>query len=269
MRIGIVTDEISADIKEALSIGVDWEIKDYELRCIGSNRVPYITKEDIGIINDHREKSGIKITALSPGAFKCALSDTAAIRKNLSETLPKTFELAKKLDCSKVIIFGFKKDSSQKDNPSEYLNRFTVVLKILTEASLTAQESGINLLLENEPGFWCDTGMNTANIIETVDAPNLKANWDPSNAACSGEKPYPEGYEHIKKFIAGIHVKDTMGNPLKECVPVGEGIIDWLGQLKAIVNDGMIDHVTIETHSLPLIEKSQKNLERVRKILGI
>jgi sugar phosphate isomerase/epimerase len=263
MKIGIVTDEISTDIKEAFSLGLKWGIKDYEVRCIGANRVPYITPDDIAIIQGYRGHSEIRITALSPGVFKVPLSDKATIEKELEKTLPLTFDLAKKLDCTNIIIFGFKKEADEAyDNLSQ-------AIKSLSEAAQQAQRHGMTLLVENEPGFWCDTGKNTTEIIELVNSPNLKANWDPANSACAGETPYPTGYGYIKKFIANIHIKDTQGDPSKECVLIGDGIVDWQGQLSALVNDGLLSHVTIETHSLPLIDKSQKNLERVRKILGM
>jgi hypothetical protein len=50
-------------------------------------------------------------------------------------------------------------------------------------------------------------------------------------------------------------------------VPVGEGKVDWEGQMQALVRDAAVKQVTIETHCLPLIENSQKNLQRLRQIL--
>ncbi|RIK68470.1 hypothetical protein DCC62_24265, partial [candidate division KSB1 bacterium] len=64
------------------------------------------------------------------------------------------------------------------------------------------------------------------------------------------------------------HVKDTIKGSLVECVPVGEGKVDWQGQLRALARDKVVEHVTIETHCLPLIENSKKNLEVVRRMLA-
>lgn len=54
-----------------------------------------------------------------------------------------------------------------------------------------------------------------------------------------------------------------------ERVPVGKGKVDWQGQLRALVQHKLIDHVTIETHCEPLIENSRKNLSAVRKMLTL
>ncbi|MBF8297166.1 MAG: endonuc 2 protein [Bacteroidetes bacterium] len=76
------------------------------------------------------------------------------------------------------------------------------------------------------------------------------------------------GYESVKKFIANVHVKDTSEGALIRCVPVGEGAIDWKGQLKAIVRDEIVKHVTIETHCLPLVEKSKQNVDTLKQYLA-
>jgi L-ribulose-5-phosphate 3-epimerase UlaE len=68
--------------------------------------------------------------------------------------------------------------------------------------------------------------------------------------------------------VVNVHAKDTQKGSLVQCVPVGEGVIDWKNQLKALMHDRVVDHVTIETHCHPLIEKSKQNVEIVRKYLA-
>jgi hypothetical protein len=48
---------------------------------------------------------------------------------------------------------------------------------------------------------------------------------------------------------------------------VGEGNIDWQGQVQALVRDRIVRHITIETHCHPLVENSQKNVQVLRKML--
>ena len=77
MEIGFVTDEISADVKEAIEIGLSWGISRYELRVIGKNRIPDIDDDTINEIAGLIEKHNVQITALSPGTFKGTLHDTS------------------------------------------------------------------------------------------------------------------------------------------------------------------------------------------------
>ena len=261
MRIGIVTDEISADVREALQLGLSWGIMDYELRVVGEARVPAVRPETVDDLLWFKEKFGLRYTALSPGTGKGTIDDHATLQRELNETLPATFALAKTLAAPKVIVFGFHRPPQQ---PGSWLPQVIAAFRQI--AALAAKEN-LQMVIENEPGFWCDTGQNTAQIIAAVNSPHLRANWDPANALGTEEIPYPDGYQALKKWIANVHVKDTIKGALIQCVPIGEGKIDWAGQIKALAQDRLVEHVTLETHCLPLIENSQKNLQWLRRAL--
>ena len=126
----------------------------------------------------------------------------------------------------------------------------------------------MKIAIENEPGFHCDTGAATRAIIDEVGSPALGANWDPCNAYGTDEIPYPDGYAALKPVILNVHAKDTARGSLIQCVPIGEGAIDWEGQIRALVADAIVPHVTIETHCLPLVEQSAKNVRTLRALLG-
>lgn len=261
IQIGIVSDEISLDIKEAIEIGLQLGIKNYELRCIGSyeKRIPYVDNRDIEFILKNVETGKINITALSPGIFKIKPSEYEKIKFELETALPDTFKLARRLNVSKIIIFGFVKDQTPNEN----------IIEILKIASDYAQSENFILAIENEPGFYCDTGKNTSEIIKLVGAKNLGANWDPANAVGAGEFAYPSGYEFIKNYIFNLHIKDAVNYPEFKCTLIGDGAVNWFGQLKAIINDGIISkiNITLETHHLPLVESTVENLKRLNLII--
>lgn len=261
MRIGIVTDELSAEVGEAIRLGAGWGIVDYELRTVRAARVPAIAPAMVDELLRFKDKLGIRYTALSPGVGKGSIEDEEKLARELDETLPATFALAKRLEVPLVIVFGFQRLPQQPDTLE------AAVVAALGRMAVTAAKAEVRLALENEPGFWCDTGRNTARILAAANSPLLCANWDPANAFGADEIPYPQGYEAIKKWVINVHVKDTSAGTLVECVPVGEGKIDWEGQLRALVQDRLVEHVTIETHCLPLAQNSQKNLLRLRQIL--
>ncbi|MFQ5772189.1 MAG: sugar phosphate isomerase/epimerase family protein [bacterium] len=261
MRIGFVTDEISLDVEEAIRVGTAWRVRDYELRMIGEDRIPNITEKQIYQILQLQKNFGIHITALSPGIFKSTVREETQIKQELEEILPQTIQQAKILGAKTIIVFGFLKSELE---PAEHEEKVVEMFKLAAES---AWQHGLILAVENELGFWCDNGQNTARILSKVNSPAFRANWDPANTIGTDETPYPHGYENIKKWIANVHVKDTIKNTLVECVPVGQGKVDWPGQLQALVQDRVVDHVTIETHCLPLLEKSEQNLKTVREIL--
>lgn len=262
MEIGFVTDEISPDVKEAIEIGVSWGIVKYELRVIADHRIPDIDETQIRQILELKETYGIRITALSPGTFKGTLNEHALIEREITATLPETFRLAKKFETDTVIVFGFKRSDTDRASDEQQ------VVDLFGRIAASAQQHGLVIAIENEPGFWCDSGANTARILAAVNSPALRANWDPGNSVGTDEPPFPDGYRAIKDWIANVHVKDTLKGALVECVPVGEGVVDWAGQLRALVKDQVVEHVTIETHCLPLIEKSKQNLRVVKELIA-
>jgi sugar phosphate isomerase/epimerase len=261
MRIGIVTDEISPDIREAISLGVSWGIRDFEFRTSQSGRVPYISDEDLQELLTCQKEFGVKITALSPGLFKIPLEDEAAIKKDLDEVLQSTIQLAHKFHTDLIITFGFLRSVSASSL------EFDRAVEVLRKAADHAEKEGITLALENEPGFWADSGKKTAKLLAAVNSKSLRANWDPANALGAENFPFPAGYEALKPWVVNIHVKDAKKEATLACVPVGEGRVNWEGQLRALVKDGRLRHVTIETHCLPLIEKSKQNVETVGRLL--
>ncbi len=262
MRIGFVTDEISADVEEALELGVSWGIYDFELRMLGERRVPQIEVGDIQRILVLQRKHGLRITALSPGVFKGTIHDEGRLRHELQEILPQTFQLARLFNSPTVLVFGFQRAAHDKPDDEKK------IIAAFHHAAIAARQHGLRLAIENEPGFWCDTGANTARLLGRIASPRLRANWDPANVIGTNETPFPNGYEAIKSWISNVHVKDTRLGALIECVPVGEGRVDWRGQLQTLARDNLVKHITIETHCPPLRENSKKNLETVRALLA-
>ncbi len=262
MKIGIVTDEISLKVEESLRYCKEWEIDRVEIRCLESGRVPYISDEEFKKFIELKNKYGIKVTALSPGFFKGKFSEKEKYQEELNKHLPNLIKMCETLDTKLIIIFGFNREKGEPES-----NRDGVV-NVFGEIAKRTEKYGIKIAVENEPGFWCDTGSNTAKIIRNVNMKNFGSNWDPANAYYENEETaYPQGYNSIKDLIFNVHVKDTKVGSLVQCCPVGEGAIDWNGQMKALLADKIVEHVTIETHCLPLIEKSKIDIDRITKII--
>lgn len=261
LALGIVSDEIALDFKEALRYAMQWGVKIFELRSLKTGRVPFVDPPEILEVLNLVKNRGVVVSALSPGIFKHPLSKKSELEKELSDTLPRTIELAKQLNTRLILVFGFER--SREGTEGDYQE----AVRLMRRAAGLAESEGMRIAIENEPGFWCDSGKNTAKFIRDVGSKSLGANWDPCNGYGTHERPFPEGYSAIRDFVFNVHVKDTQEGALIKCVPVGEGAIDWKGQLKALVKDRIVGHVTIETHCLPLIEKSKQNVDTLQTYL--
>ena len=261
LELGIVSDEVAPDFGEAVRHALGWGIRKFEIRVLKSGRVPAVEEAEIDDVLATIQARQVQVTALSPGIFKHPLSKTEALEEEVQRTLPATIALARRLGSSMIIIFGFQRE------PGEPASRYHDAVAWMKRAAGAAQKEGMKLAIENEPGFWADTGVNTRQLIKDVGSPALGANWDPCNAFGTTERPYPEGYDAIRDVIVNVHVKDTKKGSLIQCVPVGDGVIDWNGQVRALMRDAIVPHMTIETHCLPLVESSRKNVEVLRRYM--
>jgi len=263
MKIGIISDEICKDFKEALDYGIKWDISHYEIRELGSGRIPYADEEEIKEVINLKNSEKITITALSPGIFKASLADKEIIDIQRKQWIFDTFKLADRLKTNKIIIFGIERHENE---PEE---NFQQVLDLMGEMSENARKNGFIICVENEPDHWFDTGENSVKVLKEIDSKFLRANWDPGNSLTSGENPFPDGYNYIKEYIANLHIKDYVKNEDGNytAVPAGEGVIDWKGQLVKVLEDLTLETITIETHCTPLIEKSEKSLRYIKSIL--
>lgn len=255
MKISLVTDEISQDFETAIELAYSWGIRNFEIRGASRKRVPDISHEEERRIIQTIKNYNVNITAISPGLFKIPF-DWEKIKNHLQVVLPESLRLAEKLGTNMILIFGIVKQKGER--------REKVVSKIadiLGEAAEKAQKKGIILALENEDVCWADTGKNTAQIIKMVNSPYLRINWDPTNAFGLGEKPYPDGYDYIKDYIANVHAKDALIDDetnLKRYVVLGEGSIDWDSQIKVLERDKYKGHLCIETHTGPRVKSSYR-----------
>jgi sugar phosphate isomerase/epimerase len=261
IELGIVSDEVTPDFSEAVRHALGWGIRKFEIRVLTTGRVPHVDPAEIAAVEEIVRSRQIQITALSPGLFKHELSKTAELEREVEETLPATIALARRLGAPMIIIFGFHREAGE--SPDRYRD----AVGWMRRAASVAEASGIRLAVENEPGFWADTGVNTRKLIRDVGSKFLGANWDPCNAFGTTERPFPEGYAAIKDVIVNVHIKDTAQGSLIKCVPVGEGAIDWKGQMVALMRDRVVGHATIETHCHPLVESSRRNVETLRKYM--
>jgi sugar phosphate isomerase/epimerase len=262
LSLGFVSDEISLDFPEAVRYGAEWGISIFELRVLKTGRVPNVERSELEDLKAAVRRYGARISALSPGIFKHPLSRSTELENELLNTLPRTLLLAHELETPLVIVFGFQRE------PGELSENFWRAVDLMRRAAEQASREGVTLAVENEPGFWCDSGKNTSKFIKAVNSPALGANWDPCNGYGTEETPFPDGYEAIRLSVVNVHAKDTREGSLIRCVPIGEGAIDWKGQLKSLMRDKVVDHVTIETHCLPLIEQSKRNVETLRGYLA-
>jgi sugar phosphate isomerase/epimerase len=263
MYLSIVTDEISSDPITAVELAMEWDINHFEVRGVGSGRLPDISDADRRRLRSLAARGDITLTAMSPGFFKGPV-DSEATRTQVSDGLPRAIDLATELGIPKMVVFSGRKESGMPR--SEGVRR---IGEILAECATKLDEAGIALLVENEHICWGDTGSNTVDILEAAGHPNMSLNWDPCNGLWAGEPPLPAEYERVKDRIGNVHVKDSLRDRLGvfRGVPIGEGEVGWRDILPALIRDGWRGPFCVETHYQPKVRGSRICTENLKRLL--
>ncbi len=271
-RFGAVTDELDDDLERALGIARDLEMAAVELNQVWGRNIVELEEEEVARAARFLTEAGVSLVSIDPPCFKpCVLdhlpvgrvADDPEVARHL-RMLDRALLLARRLGAPFVRVFSFRRSGMiGLGNPSplrpaggpipeEMLDR---VAEGLREAARRAEEAGIILLLENVRSCWANTGRNSAAVLEAVDSPALQALWDPGNDYVSGGVPYPDGYEAVRPHMLHVHVKDASvvdpASGLTRWEPIGEGEIDYQGQIRALLEDGYTGVVSLETHWRP------------------
>jgi len=157
----------------------------------------------------------------------------------------------------------------------------------LTES---AEAAGVYITLENE---FETTGRDLTReaegvlrLMEAVNSPFFRLNFDPCNFYFAGEEPYPYAYKLLQRHIGYVHLKDGMkfhprlspdpgeGFLWKDlsgdyvCCTLGKGAIPYGPLLRDIVRSSYEGYFALEPHVPPLqlfttFEESLRSLRQM------
>ncbi|HXN21605.1 MAG TPA: sugar phosphate isomerase/epimerase family protein [Candidatus Dormibacteraeota bacterium] len=259
-RVAVINDEITQDFGKACEItsrefGMDW----IELRAMWGKNLLKLDAKEIEEARRILEKNKLRVTDIASPLFKVDWPGAPTSKfspkrdqfnadftfQQQDEVLERSIELAKAFHTDRVRFFDFWRLEDQ----APY--RLAINEK-LEDAAEKAGKKGIILVLENEGACNTATGAEAAKVLSAVKSRNLMLNWDPGNAATLGERPYPDGYDLLPKDRIGhCHCKDakkSVSGWKYDWAPMRGGIIDWVGQFKALQRDGYTYAVSLETH---------------------
>ncbi len=257
-KLSVINDEITQDFGRACEIAAqDFGLQLIEIRGMWGKNIMRLDAKEIDEARKILEKYKLRVSSIASPIFKVDWPGAPTSKfspkrdqfgadftfEQQDELLERGFELMRVFQVDRIRIFDF----WRLDDQQPY--RAAMDAK-LTEASKKAAKRGVTLLLENEPSCNTATGAEAARTLGAVRSPNLKLNWDPGNAASRGEIAYPYGYSRLPKNRIGyIHCKDVVRNGDKyEWMKMGGGIIDYVGQYRALRKDGYRGVVSLETH---------------------
>jgi len=281
-KLSIITDEISQDLGHALEIASkEFGMSFVELRGLWNKNIINLDPNEIAEAQKLLQKYGLQVTDIAsplfktdwPGAPKSKFSPATPQfgadypYEKQPEVLERAVAIGKALGTNRIRCFDF----WRLDDPAPHRSAMNDVLRKSAE---DASKKDAILLLENE--FACNTatGAEAARTLAAVQSPNLLLNWDPGNAAYRGEIAFPDGFQKLpKERIGHVHCKDAVRKTdgTYEWAAMGRGIIDYIGQFRALAQARYRGTMSLETHwkgGGSAEESSRQSFAGMKELLG-
>ncbi len=275
-RIAAITDEFSPDLDTAARSMAEVGMTGAELRMVFGKNIVGLSDEEldraIAIVRGH----GLEIISIASPLLKCVLPDSpdvdARFQKDMfaatqtfedqPQIAERAFEIARRTGARIIRVFSYWRTV----RPEECFER---IVEALAKLADQAAHHGLTIAIENEHACNIATAAETARLLARLEHPHLKMVWDPANALVSGETPFPDGYAKLPPDrIAHVHAKDCLREDGKLVWgPLGDGLIDWPGQVAALTRDGYLGWISLETHWMgPRGDKHEASMICGRKL---
>jgi len=257
-KLAVFTDEVSQVLKKAVDLAIEFKLDGVEIRSVWNKPPQDLVGDDVRKMKDLLSQTNLKVCSIASPFFKCDIDSAKEYDEHIV-ILRKCIELAKAFDCKIIRGFTFWRKGDLNSHWSRIMEKFDKPSKIV-------EEEDVILGIENEASTFIGTATELRTFLDELGNRSIKAIWDPANSLFTPQKenPYPLGYDRIKKHMVHMHIKDVAfdkktGEP--DCVAMGEGLIDYHGQFKALKEDGYAGYASLETHWRP-VKLSEELLNR-------
>jgi len=279
LRVGIITDEITQDLEQAASFLKSFSLLYCELRELWDKNITNSSQKELARAREILRKNSLRVSDVASPLFKYDLPELPAPQsqrdiflaeftdRDTDRLLHKAADLAHFFDTKLIRVFSYWRVS----DPDK---AYPYVRDRLAKGADLARTHDVTLCLENEPACNVGTGRELGRILKEINSPHLRGVWDPANSVTLGEVPYPDGYHAVRGRFSHMHVKDVRKDAKTGrfmWLPVGAGVVDYRGQIKALREDHYSGVLSIETHYRRpdgnAMESTRESLEGLLKLL--
>lgn len=243
-KLGIITDEMSQNLDEALAFAKKMDLDCFELRSAWEKDPFEYNEDDFTEIKRLSDKYEIPLVSISSPFYKCSFFDNETRERHING-LKRLIDKADYLGVSQIRCFDFLRDSR-------------VSMEMIVEAYKVpislCENKGITLLIESEPSANSFNSRRTAELVKYINNPVVSALYEPGNNlyGCTEEIPYPDGYNFIKEVFSHIHIKDATIHDNKTVgVAIGTGDVRYKELFEELLNSNYGGAVVLEPHYKP------------------
>lgn len=232
-------DEISPDFEEQCAHLTKLGLRYLELRSAWGTNVLDLSDEQLNAVRELLAWFELQVSSIGSPIGKIAVTDEMAPHL---ERMRHAAEVARLLEAPFVRIFSFFIPVG--DDPDDHRDE---VLARMRQLADVAEEAGVTLLHENEKDIYGDVPRRCLDIVESVASPRLRLAWDAANFVQVGVRPYSEGYQLLRPYLAYLQIKDAL-LASGEVVPSGQGDGEMITTLRALREDGFDGFFSLEPH---------------------
>ncbi|MEM6886731.1 MAG: sugar phosphate isomerase/epimerase family protein [Pseudomonadota bacterium] len=262
MKLGVICDGISRDLKHAVDVMDEFGLEYAELQFVGDTEVGDHSAEEIRDIDRLLRDRGKPVSCLSRHVFAgmtAANQPGDDLHTKHMDALKRVIEMAHVVGSPLVRIMTQKKEQILfGHHGAEVWNvakgAWETMPPLIAPAVELARAEGVTLVVETGNGTMVNSNATARMLIDALGAKDaLKVLWDPANNCWCHEQAYPDAYEEVRDgYLGHVHIKDVQVDTPRatlEVRPMGEG---QLGPLfapmsKALRDDGYDGVISFES----------------------
>ena len=232
-------DEISDDFEVQCQLLAQLGMKYLEFRSAWGTNILDLDDDQLARADEILQRYDIRVSSIGSPLGKIFIDED--FESHLVRTR-RAVEVANRLGAPFIRVFSFFMREGM--DPDEQRDE---VLRRMRALADEAARGGVIMVHENEKDIYGDIPRRCADIVASVDSPNLKAAWDAANYVQVGVRPFDDGWALIRPHLAYMQIKDAVA-ATGEVVPTGRGDGQMVETIRALKADGFDGFFSLEPH---------------------